>query len=42
LTHAIEQNVTEAQPVLANLSVKPHTDSNLKAGEQAKHLKQQN
>ena len=42
LTHAIEQNVAEAQPVLANLSVKPHTDSNSKAGDRIKHLKQQN
>lgn len=42
LTQAVERKITAAQPVLANLTVQPHTDPNLKADEQAKNIKHQN
>jgi hypothetical protein len=42
LTHAIEQKVSAAQPVLAKLAVQPHTNPTSKATEQPQDLKQQN
>lgn len=42
LTQAVEHKIAAAQPVLANLSISPRTNSHLHAAEQAKSRKQQN